>query len=127
MPHKMEGVIRLSTLTPLLEIQVSGPYQNFISCTAIVDTGFSGEIILSEHHINELGLKQIGTDDVELANGEIVELNLFRGNICWFEKVREVTIGSTQSEDALVGTMLLHQCTVHLDFPKSKVEITQSL
>ena len=126
MPHKMEGVIRPSTLTPLVEIQVSGPHQNSIDCIAILDTGFSGEIILSEHHINELGLKQIGTDDVELANGEIVELNLYRGNIRWFDKVREVTIGATQSTDALVGTLLLHQCTVHLDFPKSKVEITQS-
>ena len=126
MPNRIEGTIHPSTLTPFLKIYVIGPQQKTLECVAILDTGFAGEVILPEPQINALGLVQIGTDDVELANGEIVELDLFRGKIQWLGKVREVAVGATRSEDVLVGTLLFEQCVVHLDFLHGMVEVIQS-
>jgi hypothetical protein len=72
-----------------------------------------------------MGLEFLGTIDSELANGEIVEIELFRGRGKWFNKIQDVAIGSSQSEDILLGTLLLANCELNVNFRQGSVRIEQ--
>jgi hypothetical protein len=70
-----------------------------------------------------MGMEFLGTIDTELANGEIVELELFKGRMKWFDAIREVAIGASESNDALLGTLLLADCELHINFKEGCVKI----
>jgi hypothetical protein len=52
-----------------------------------------------------------------------VELKLFRGKIEWFDAIREVAVGASQSDDALLGTLLLADCKLDVNFKEGSVRI----
>ena len=51
---------------------------------ALLDTGFTGEIMLPENLISELNLKQIGISEYIGASGEIKQTKVFKAEIRFF-------------------------------------------
>jgi clan AA aspartic protease len=122
---KMDGYVDRSTLIPLVRLKLISARDKEIELSAIIDTGYNGEVILSENKIKEMGLEFLGTIDTELADGRIVELDLFRGRIKWFGRIQEVAVGASRSEDALLGTLLLSDCELDINFKEGWVKIEE--
>jgi clan AA aspartic protease len=122
---KMDGNVDRSTLTPLVRLKLISARDEEIELSAIIDTVYNGEVILSENKIQEMGLEFLGTIDTELADGRIVELDLFRGRIKWFGRIQEVAVGASRSEDALLGTLLLSDCELDINFKEGWVKIEE--
>jgi len=122
---KVDGYVDRSTLTPFVRLKLISAMDEEIELSAIIDTGYNGEVILSENKIQEMGLEFLGTIDTELADGRIVELDLFRGRIKWFGRIQEVAVGASRSEDALLGTLLLADCELDINFKDGWVKIEQ--
>ncbi len=125
MVDRIDGNVDFSTLTPMVRIQLISSSNEEIEFPAIIDTGYNGEVILPEHRVQEMGLEFLGTIDNELADGRVVEIEFFRGRIKWFDDVQEVAIGASQSDDTLLGTLLLANCELNVNFKQGSVKIEQ--
>lgn len=82
---------------------------------------------MPQHEIQAMGFELLGTIDSELANGQVVEIELFSGRIKWFDQVREVAVGSSHADDVLLGTLMLADCELYINFKKGQVKIKRSL
>ena len=86
----------------------------------IVDTGFTGDMLIPRPLVNLLILDLLSYDTFELATEQLIELPVFRGN---------VVIGKTTLEvemvpgDALIGMSLMQAIGSQLlfDFDKGQV------
>lgn len=90
---------------------------------AIVDTGYNGEVILPESKNRETNLTFLGTIDGEVATGDVVKVEFFKCRINWFDKVKEITVGATGSDNSILGTLLLTDCELGVNFRDNSVRI----
>ena len=111
-------------MTPTVVLEVIGS-RGQTPLTAIIDTGFDDELCLPIPLAVTLGLSLIGTEDVELADGTQKRELVFAGSVRFLDQIRPVRIFLTESEDALVGTRLLNDCRLNIDFPTGKVKISR--
>jgi clan AA aspartic protease len=87
----------------------------------VVDSGFNGEVVLPKSLIPILGLQDDGSIFSRLADGSVVETELYIGEILWFGQRREVRIQATDSHEGLLGTELFQGCIVELDLDANRV------
>ncbi len=59
----------------------------------------------------------------ETATGEVVEVDLYRYRLRLFDDIREITVGVTGSDNSLLGTLLLADCELDVNFKESSVRI----
>jgi clan AA aspartic protease len=109
-------------LTPRVEIEVVGA-QGSILLRAVVDTGFDGEVCLPAYLESVLGLEYGGTYTVEYADGREELVPVAGGSVRFLGEVLPVDITLTGSEDAMIGTALLADCTLFIDFTTGEVRI----
>ena len=88
---------------------------------AIIDTGFSAELVLPQNIIEELNLKLIGELDYTLADGDDVTTKEYFGKMLWFNNEKEISIISTKSPFALIGMELLHNVKLTLEPSKETI------
>lgn len=73
-----------------------------------------------------LGLELIDVADSELADGTIVQDELvFAGKVLWDDEVIDAEIVLTKSNDTLIGTAMLKNSDVRLNFRTGEVLIEQ--
>jgi len=92
---------------------------------ALVDTGFDGWVCLPTPIAIQLGLELFGLQVVELGDGSEIEELVFRGEVIFNQKRRDANITLTNSTDALLGTGLLEDSVLTIDFVDRTVEIAQ--
>ena len=110
---------------PLIKVRMSGGEKPL---SVIVDTGFNGELCLPRKTIKELKLKLYANEYFELANGRLEATDVFKGNMAWFEATRRpVEVIATDSRQRLLGTQLLSDCKVEIDFRKRTLLIRKIL
>jgi clan AA aspartic protease len=109
-------------LEPVIEIGLKAAGR-LTEIVAVVDTGFSGELCLSEQLIDRLEMEFGFVERYELANGEVLVEDVFRGTIESDGHEREVDLILTASTDSLIGASLLQTYTLHIDYPRRVVEI----
>ena len=80
----------------------------------VVDTGFSGELVLQEDIIRRLGLNPIGRRTFELANGELFDFDTYLATISWHGDRRLARVLQSEGEQ-LVGMSLLRGSRVTID------------
>lgn len=90
----------------------------------VVDTGFNGALCLPLNLIKELGFENVGTYEIELADGSCIPSRIYSGDILWFRKKTPVIAHETVSQDGLVGTELLRGAYFELDIDDNLVMIT---
>lgn len=110
----IEGYIDIAG-RPMVDIIAIGAEEE-IPLSAIVDTGFNGDIYLPTRVAVRLGLKLNDTFPVEFADGSIKEELVFVGKVKWGNQVKTVGVFLTQSDDALVGTGLLKDSELKIGF-----------
>lgn len=71
-----------------------------------IDTGFTGSITLPRDLIHLLGLTQQGTSLATLADGQVVEFNIYIARAAWHGQQRDMVTFESESEPLIGMTML---------------------
>lgn len=107
---------------PVVGITVVGS-RGSATAEAILNTGFDGDVCLPTQVAIQLGLELAATQLIELADGMRKRELVFAGEGIFEDEVRKVEIILTEAQDTLIGTRLLADKTLEIDFPKRTVEI----
>jgi len=111
----MKGYID-DNLTPQIEnIYIVGK-EKVIQLKCVLDTAFNGEFCLPKKYFEECKLQYIGNEDFILADGSIVLEKIYLGQIIIDNKPEIVTLSLTEDNEALLGTQLLDNKIVTLNF-----------
>ncbi|MFH1563314.1 MAG: clan AA aspartic protease [Nitrospirota bacterium] len=110
-------------LEPIIEIELIDENHNLSKINAVVDTGFTGYLCLSENLVEKMRLEYLFTDNYELANGKIVEEDVFAGNVIFDNKKEDVSVILSKSEDNLIGACLLKNKKVTINYVTKEIEI----
>jgi clan AA aspartic protease len=117
----IEGQVN-TVLEPMIEIGLCGNSRETV-IAAMVDTGFGGHVCLSDQHLDHVDLTFKFVERYELANGEVIVMDVFRGTIVFDQVQRDVDIITTASADTLVGASLLQAHKLTIDYVGSTVRI----
>ncbi len=113
------------TLEPLVEVGLKRG-STITMVLAMVDTGFSGTLCLAEQYIDLLDLEFKFVERYELANGEVIVKDVFRGRVVFDGREHEVDLILTASQDTLIGASLLKDYTLSIDYPGRTVRIKRA-
>ncbi len=99
----------------LIPLTVKGFNSEELVVQAILDTGFSDWLSLTNKQIEALGLLPSGVAESELADGSIVPVTLYTAIVVWegIERLIEVVGGDV---DPLMGVKLLDGYRLTADF-----------
>jgi clan AA aspartic protease len=111
-------------MTPTADVEAIGRRRR-VRLTALIDTGFDGDICVPTTVAVSLGLELVGRTDMELADGAVRTGFVFGGWVRFLGKKHRVIIHITESEDALIGTRLLQECLLAIDFAAGKVRLSR--
>jgi clan AA aspartic protease len=111
-------------MTPTVDLKVIGS-RSVVPLTAIIDTGFNGDLCLPTAVAVRLGLELVSEVEVELADGTRQAQLVFAGSVRFLGRKRPVYVHLTNSEDALIGTGLLAECRLYVDFATGQVRVTR--
>jgi predicted aspartyl protease len=107
---------------PVVGITVVGS-RGSATAEAILDTGFDGDVCLPTQVAIQLGLELAATQLIELADGTRKRELVFAGEGVFEDELRKVEIILTEAQDTLIGSRLLADKILEIDFPKRTVEI----
>jgi clan AA aspartic protease len=114
----------------ILEIQLrSNSSHPFRTIAVWIDTGFTGDLVLPQKIIDELGLKPSGTVDGILADGSQTVLTTYHCEIDWFGRIRNLEVIANSGTTPLLGVGLLLAKELVVDYtnlllklrPKQKI------
>jgi clan AA aspartic protease len=88
-----------------------------------IDTGFTGELVLSKDVIAQFGLPKGPEVIACLADGSKIDLATYTCIIEWFGKVLEIEIIANQGNYPLLGVGLLRDHELNIDYRASTVRI----
>ncbi|MEK6407695.1 MAG: hypothetical protein AABN34_12085 [Acidobacteriota bacterium] len=117
----IEGYVN-EALEPVVEIGLKRG-DPVTTIPAVVDTGFSGGICLSEDYVEHIEMTFEYAEPYELANGEVIVKDVFRGTIVFDGRVHEVDLIFTASQDSLIGASLLEDYRLIISYPERTVRI----
>ena len=125
---------------PLVRIETPGFSDPLV---AFVDTGFNGALLIDETQAARLGFSvtRNSTTPVRLASQRNENFRVGRGSFLWLGERKTITalvMIETQGEprarnarkteeEILIGTGLLSDCRLQIDFPARKVLISKVL
>ena len=93
-------------LEPRITLRLAGPDRVFQTVEAVVDTGFTTYLTLTERIIRQLGLVHLGQRPATLASGEVQMFDMYGGLTLWHGQLRAVVVHRTSGRP-LVGMSLL--------------------
>lgn len=107
---------------PKIQLAISG-MRTEIKTLVVIDTGFNGYICVPVELAIQLGLELYGREEIQLADGSIKNELIFKGSVMLGDEQRPVEIILTNSQQALLGTRLLEDKRLTIDFLSKVVEI----
>ena len=107
-----------------VQIEVGGR-KSSLTTLALLDSGFDGELCLPIEIALPLGLELAAVQTVEFADGSTKKELLFDGRLRWEGKFRRVEISLTEAQQAMLGTALLLDRCLTIDFRSGEVRIEQ--
>lgn len=112
-------------LRALLRLPVSAsPQGTRTELLVWIDTAFNGGLALPRQSIADLGLVKESTIEAILADGSAVELPVFRCFVDWFGKSYKTEVVASDAKSALLGTMLLADRDLHVDYKAKSVNLS---
>jgi predicted aspartyl protease len=112
-------------MVPWFPIEIMGSWAS-VSVEAAVDTCFEGDVCLPVDAAIQLGLELVSRQQVEYADGRVSTELVFAGQARFLGEVRPVRISLTEVEVTLIGTELMADCDLFVEFPTGRVVITKS-
>ena len=90
----------------MIPLVIRGVHGQEVSIEAIMDTGFTGALILPSALIATLGLPWLGRQRAMLGDGSVRSFNVYAATILWDGQVRAVETDAADT-DPLLGMSLL--------------------
>jgi len=107
----------------LLTLTIHTPDQSARKLDVWVDTAFDGELVVSRHIIQELGLAQSAAVEATLADGTKVVLETFACVLEWFEARQTVEVVANEGRLPLLGIGLLKDRKLTVDYRLRTLEL----
>jgi clan AA aspartic protease len=96
---------------------------DIIKISALIDTGFNGALMLSLPAALQIGLRLSNMVQVELADGSIKKEFVFEANAVLDGETIPVDVLLTSSDENLVGTALLQNQNLQIDFKNQVITL----
>lgn len=106
---------------PHVQIEIALSSWKKVDC--LIDTGFSGGVVLSKKFKTASVEKPVAFQKYELADGSITEFELYQIKTKFKDKIKDVLIFFTNSDENLVGMEFLNGYKFFLDLQNSKVSL----
>ena len=98
---------------------------NDSSISCILDTGFNGSLFLPRSFVEENDLT-IGTREVlQAAEDQLFEVDTATAEIKWLGGKSSVTVFVSETNEALLGTEMLIDSVLEIDYKNLTVKITK--
>ena len=108
-----ESVLKLGVGSSLIEV--------------LVDTGFSGSLIVPSEIANGLDLQFEGPEEFQTANGEMVLADAGSVEVNWLGDMIRVAIAAHKDfKEALLGGHMLRNCRLIIDYGRRTVTIVKN-
>jgi clan AA aspartic protease len=98
----------------VIQIAVFGRDRVPKSIRAVIDTGYTGDLMLPKYLVESLGLTVQGRQPAMLGDGTVKIFRMYAGSIIWDGQTRRIEINSSESE-ALVGMGLLEDYKLEIE------------
>ena len=108
---------------PVVRLHLLSSNNRFHPHPVIIDTGFNGNLSVPEKLAKRYGWSWIGNESYEIATGDVVEQKVFLGEIRWFGHRQQVYTVASHADDILMGTRLLRQKRLTINFQTRKLQI----
>lgn len=115
----MSGALSI-TGTPVLLTSIAGK-----SWRTIVDTGFDGDLELPQALFDDCMIEHIGPTLNVLAGGVTIVEELYRVQIIFDGRQRNAEATFVDGEEILLGTGMLMDYHMTIDFPASTIELSR--
>jgi clan AA aspartic protease len=107
---------------PIIKLKVGSLFADLL-----VDTGFDGGLILPSHVATKLDLTYEGLEDYDSVSGERIVAKAYSIEIDWLGKrVRIAVIVSPKINEAILGSHILSDCRLTIDYGYRTVTIVES-
>jgi clan AA aspartic protease len=107
---------------PVIKLKVGSP-----SSEILVDTGFDVGLILPSNVATHLDLTYEGLEDYDSVSGERIVAKAYSIEIDWLGKrVRVSVIVSPKINEAILGSHMLRDCRLTIDYGYRTVNIVES-
>ena len=83
-------------------------------CEVIVDTGFTGWLVLPEYEIRRLGLVRSGSQYSVIASGSEAEFDYYETSVFWHDRIHEIEVFQS-IDQPLLGMELLEGSRVAVE------------
>jgi clan AA aspartic protease len=117
-------LVQAERMTPTIEVTLRG-HTRSVQIQAIIDTGFVGALCLPMDVASWIGAEIAGWGKLRVADGSEAQLpNAF----CEIELLGEtanVRAFVTDAPDVLIGTELLQNCRLEIDFDSGTLQLTR--
>ena len=94
------------------------------SVECVIDTGFSGHLVLPRTLISRFGLPVIGREVFEMVAGHLLTADLAQADVTWLGRTRTIEVVVSEGEDALLGTALLDGTKLTIDYISYTVSVS---
>lgn len=114
-----------SNLEARVDIIFRIPDGTFATVEAVIDTGFTSELVAPEYVLEQIGLPLARPAEFRLADHTIIEVQSYQVKLVWHGEERDMIAFAT-GEETLIGMRLLHGSRVIVDVvPDGSVEIAE--
>lgn len=117
----LKGIVSRD-LEPIVEIQLIFP-DKMLRQFAVIDTGFNGALSVPSELIASSGWEFVGYEKYEIADGAIIKAEVYLGEVLFDGRKRRVGILSSDSKDILIGTRLIQDKVLTVNFKTGYVEV----
>jgi clan AA aspartic protease len=98
----------------IVEIEVSGPGGQWQPVEFVIDTGFTGQLLLPPQLVSNLQLLSLGVRRAVLGDGSAVVMTTYRASVIWHGHARPVIVLEA-SGAPLIGMGLLEGSRVTIE------------
>ena len=109
----IEGAVN-AFYEPVVTLSLRGPGGQTQEVEAVVDTGYNGLLTLPASVATELGLPHRGYGEASLADGSVVEFDIYGVTVLWDGQRRHIEADEANTIP-LVGMMLLDGHNLNID------------
>jgi clan AA aspartic protease len=98
----------------IIQIAVLNDNKQSKAIKAVIDTGYTGDLMLPRAIVDELGLTLRGIQDAILGDGSIKIFEMYAGYVIWDGQVRRVEVNASETE-CLIGMGLLEDYKLEIE------------
>jgi clan AA aspartic protease len=98
----------------IVQIAVLNDNKQIKAIKAVIDTGYTGDLMLPRAIVDELGLTLRGIQDAVLGDGSIKIFEMYAGYVIWDGQVRRAEVNASETE-CLIGMGLLEDYKLEIE------------